>query len=157
MPPAGIILVVAFVVILVICLYVDKNAGKKFKKEIEEKYPVKDSFENIFVTEKGELLYYLPSGTLPGYKKWNLKDIVYVNTNSGKMSGGRVYYFSVAGADKKGMNGEYLTPSKKNFLKEKLYASFMVGGPDTVKQYVAFIQKHGPHIQYMVNGEEKEL
>lgn len=71
MTPVGIILIVGFVIILAVCLYADKNAGKKFSKEISERYPVKDSFEDMFVTEKGELLYSLPSGTLPGYKKRN--------------------------------------------------------------------------------------
>lgn len=147
MTPVGIILIVGFVIIFAICLYADKNAGKKFNKEIAEKYPVKDSFEDMLVTEKGELLYYLPSGTLPGYKKWSLRDIVYINVSQGKISGGRVYYFSVTGADEKSLKGEYLTPSKKKFLKEKAYDSFMVGSQDKANQYVEFIKKHASHVQ----------
>lgn len=147
MSPVGIALIVGFVIIFAVCLYADKNAGKKFNKEITEKYPVKDSFENMFVTEKGELLYYLPSGTLPGYKKWNLHDIAYIKVSQGKVSGGRVYYFSVAGADEKSLQGEYLTPSKKKFLKEKSYESFMIGSQDKANQYVEFIKKHAPHVQ----------
>ncbi len=147
MSPVGIALIVGFVVIFVVCLYVDKNAGKKFNKEITENYPVKDSFENMFVTENGELLYYLPSGTLPGYKKWNLQDIAYVNTHREKISGGRVYCLSVAGIDEKILKGEYLTPSKKKFLKEKAYTSFVIGSQDKANQYVEFIKKYAPNVQ----------
>mgnify|MGYP006336037837 CR=1 FL=1 len=47
-------------------------------------------------------------------------------------------------------------PSKKSkLLKETAYVSFTVG-PDTAKQYVDFIKKHGAHIQHMVAGEVKE-
>lgn len=147
MTPAGIIIIVAFVVILAICLYVDKNTSKKFVSEINEKYQAQDSFENIFVTDKGELLYYLPSGTLVGYKKWNLRDIGYVNTYRGS--------FTILDANKKEMRGEYLTPSKKKTLKEKAYVSFKVG-PDKANQYVDFIKKHGSHIQHLSAGEVKE-
>lgn len=146
MSPAGIILIVGFVVVFVVCLYVDKNASKKFEHEISEKYQAQDSFENIFVTAKGELLYYLPSGTLVGYKKWNLQDIAYVSTYRGR--------FSILDSNKKEMRGEYLTPSKKN-LKEKVYVSFTVG-PDKAEQYVDFIKKHGSHIQHLSAGEVKE-
>lgn len=156
MSPVGIILVVGFVAVFVVCLYVDKNASKKFENEIREKYQALDSFENISVTAKGELLYYLPSGTLVGYKKWNLQDIAYVKLSCGKVSGVRVYYFSLADADEKILSGEYLTPSKKKLLKEKAYSSFMVGSQDKANQYVDFIKKHGSHIQYLSAGEVKE-
>lgn len=147
MTPVGYVLIVGFVVVLAVCLYADKNTSKKFSVEISEKYPALDSFENIFVTDKGEVLYYLPSGTIAGYKKWNLQDIAYVNTYRGS--------FCVLDSNKKELRGEYLTPSKKKLLKEKTYVSFTVG-PDTAKQYVDFIQKHGPHIQHMIAGEVKE-
>ena len=143
MSPIGIILIVGFVVIFAVCLYVDKNASKKFESNIKEKYQAIDSFENIFVTDKGELLYYLPSGTLVGYKKWNLRDIAYVNTYKGS--------FSVLDSNKDGLRGEYLTPSKKN-VKEKAYLSFTVG-PDKDKQYAEFIKKHASHIQQLSGGE----
>lgn len=38
-------------------------------------------------------------------------------------------------------------------IKEKLYVSFTVG-PDKANQYVAFIQKHGSHIQHLMAGKE---
>lgn len=146
MPPVGIILIAGFVIVLIVCLWADKNTSKKFSREISEKYQALDSFENMFVTARGELLYYLPSGTLTGYKKWNLQDIAYVNTYKG--------IFSLLDSNKKGMRGEYLTPSKKK-LKENIYVSFTVG-PDKAMQYVDFIQKHGPHIQHSIAGEVNE-
>lgn len=144
MTPVGIALVVGFVVILVVGLVVDRNNAKKFTKEIEEKYPPKDIFGNAWVTEKGELLYYLPTGTLSGYKKWNLQEIGYIATYRGS--------FSLVDRNKEAMLGEYLTPSKKKFLKEKRYGTFSVGY-DTVKEYIAFVKKHAPHVQHMVGGK----
>ena len=143
MSPVGILLVVGFVIIFIICLYVDKKTSKKFSSEISQKYQAQDSFENIFITANGDLLYYLPSGTLVGYKKWNIKDIAYVSTYRGS--------FSILDSNKKEMRGEYLTPSKKN-VKEKLYVSFTVG-PDKANQYVEFIKKHGSHIQHLSAGK----
>lgn len=147
MTPTGIVLIVGFAVILVICIFIDKNASKRFSNEIKEKYPVKDSFGIAYVTEKGELLYYCPSGTLSGYKKWNLQDIGYISTYRGS--------FSLLDRDKKTMRGEYLSPSKKKLLKEKAYATFSVG-PDMVNEYVEFIKKHGPHIQHISGGKVME-
>lgn len=147
MTPTGVILIAGFVVILIICVYIDKNSSKKFSKEIEKNYPVKELFENAYVTGKGELLYYCPSGTLSGYKKWSLNDIGYISTYRGS--------FSVLDRNKEVMRGEYLTPSKKKLLKEKAYATFQVG-PDKVYEYVEFIKKHGTHIQHLSGGEIKE-
>lgn len=147
MTPTGIIIIAGFIVILVICICIDKNASKKFSKEIREKYPPKDSFGVTYVTEKGEFLYYCPSGTLIGYKKWNLEDVGYISTYRGS--------FSLLDHNQKTMRGEYLTPSKKKLLKEKAYATFTVG-PDMVYKYVEFIQKHGTHIQHLSGGEIKK-
>lgn len=144
MEPAGIAIIAGFFILLLVCVMIDKNNGKKFAGETAERYPVKDSFENAFVTENGELLFYLPSGTLPGYKKWNLQDIRYISTFKGE--------FSLEDQDKNSMCGEYLTPSKKKFLKEKKYRSFYVG-ISKVDHYVAFIQKHGAHIQHISGGK----
>ena len=144
MQPLGVIIIVGFVLLLVICIFIDKNTSKKFSNEIKEKYPVKDLFENAYVTDKGELLYHCPSGTLNGYKKWNLKDISYISTYRGS--------FSVLDHNKKAMRGEYLTPSRKKLLKEKAYATFTVC-PDKVYEYVEFIKKHGTHIQHLSGGE----
>lgn len=142
MTPTGMVLVGVFLVIWAIALYADKNASKKFLNQINEQYRAKNSFENIFVTNNGELLYYLPSGTLGGYKKWNLSDIAYVGSQKGS--------FTIYDANKKGMRGEYLTPSKKKALKEKAYVSFDVGS-NKVQQYVDFIKDQAPHIQYFNN------
>lgn len=147
MSPAGIALIVGFVVILVVCIMIDKKGNEKFKKQMEEQYPVKEAFGRAYVTEKGELLYRLESGTVLGYKKWNISDIACIATYKGE--------FSLLDKDGNTMRGEYLTPSKKKFLKEKGYASFFVG-VDTVKDLVAFVKKHGPHIKYSVGGKVVE-
>ena len=144
MPPAGIALVVGFIVILIVCIIFDKKGNEKFKKQMEEQYPVKEAFGRAYVTEKGELLYRLESGTVLGYKKWNLSEIAYIATYRGE--------FSFVDKDGNTMRGEYLTPSKKQFLKEKAYASFNVG-IDKVKDFVAFVKKHGPHIEHSVGGK----
>ena len=147
MTPTGMALIIGFIILLIICLYIDKNTSKKFSNEIKEKYPAKASFGNAYVTEKGELLYYYPSGTISGYKKWNLEDVGYISTYRGS--------FSLLDHNKKTMRGEYLSPSKKKFLKEKAYGTITVG-PDQVNKYVEFIKTHGTHIQHTINGEIQE-
>ena len=144
MPPVGIALIVGFIVILIVCIMIDKKGNEKFKKQLEEQYPVKEAFDRAYVTEKGELLYRLESGTVLGYKKWNIRDIAYIATYRGE--------FSFLDKDGKAMLGEYLTPSKKKFLKEKAYASFNVG-VSNLKDFVAFVKKHGPHIEHSVGGK----
>ncbi|MCH5270343.1 MAG: hypothetical protein J1E83_06290 [Lachnospiraceae bacterium] len=144
MSPVGIALIVGFIVILIVCIMIDKKGNEKFKNQMEKQYPVKEAFERAYVTEKGELLYRLESGTVLGYKKWNISDIARIATYRGQ--------FSFLDRDGNTMRGEYLTPSKKTFLKEMGYASFNVG-VDKVKDYAAFVKKHGPHIEHSVGGK----
>ena len=87
MPPAGIALVVGFFVILAVCLYWDKSTSKRFQKKISQEYQAQESFGDFFVTANGELLCYLPSGTLAGYKKWNLSDIACICTDGDSGTG----------------------------------------------------------------------
>ncbi len=143
MPPAGIALIVGFIVILTVAIMMDKNTGKKFIRDIEERYPSKETFGSAYVTEKGELLYRLDSGTLPGYKKWNLSDIAYIAAFKGE--------FSFLDKDGKSMRGEYLTPSKKKHLKESAYATLYIG-IGQINDFAAFVKKHGSHIQHSVGG-----
>lgn len=147
MPPAGIAIVVGFVVLLIVCIMIDKKGNEKFKKQIEEQYPVKEAYGRAYVTEKGELLYRLESGTVLGYKQWNISDIAYVATYKGE--------FSFLDKDGNTMCGEYLTPSKKPFLKEKGYVTFYVG-IDKVKDFAAFVKKYGSHIKHSVGGKVVE-
>ena len=144
MSPVGIALIVGFIVILIVCIMIDKKGNEKFKKQMGEQYPVKEAFGRAYVTEKGELLYRLESGTVLGYKKWNISDIAYIATYRAE--------FSFLDKDGNTMRGEYLTPSKKKFLKEKAYVSFNIE-LDNVKDFVAFVKKHGPHIEHSVGGK----
>lgn len=144
MTPTGIALIAGFIVILIVCIIIDKKSSKKFNKDIAVQYPPKAVFGPAYVAEGGELLYRCDSGTLPGYKKWNLNDIAYIATYKGE--------FSFLDKDGKTMRGEYLTPSKKKLLKEKAYASFSIG-IGQINDFVAFVKKHGPHIEHSVGGE----
>lgn len=143
MTPAGIALVAGFIVSLIVCLIFDRKTGKKFIQDIEAHYPAKEAFGAAYVTEKGELMYRYGSGTLPGYKKWNLSDIAYVATYKGQ--------FSFLDREGNTMRGEYFTPSKKP-VKERSYASFYVG-IDQINDFVAFVKKHAPHIQQTIGGK----
>ncbi len=147
MTPVGIVLIVGFIIILVVCIIIDKKGNEKFIEEIDKKYPIKEMLGISYVTEKGEFLFALPSGTLSGFKKWDLRDVGYVSTYRGS--------FSLLDRNKKTMRGEYLTPSKKKFLKEKAYAKFDVG-IDSINEYVAFIQKYASHVQHISNGKLME-
>ncbi len=146
MPPAGIALVVGFFVILAVCLYWDKSTSKRFQKKISQEYQAQESFGDFFVTANGELLCYLPSGTLAGYKKWNLSDIACICTDGGS--------FVLMDSNQKPMPGEYLTPSKKPVL-EKAAVNFAVGSKN-IGQFVDFIQKYGPHIQHTISGKRND-
>lgn len=143
MTPTGIAIIVGFALILAACVWADRNKNKKVAADIAAQYPAVDSFQNAFVTAKGELLYCLPSGSAKGYKLWDLSQVRYITTYRGS--------FSLLDENQKAMPGDYLPHSKKP-LKEKAYATFSVG-PDTVKGYVAFVQKHAPHVQYLPAGE----
>ena len=148
MTPTGIMLIIGFLVILAVCIWIDKNSNKKFAQKIDEEYPLVEKLGAAWVTEKGELLFYCGSGTLLGYKKWNLKEVAYIGTHSsGPMKGEFSFY------DKNGevMRGEYLTPSRKP-LKEKMYSSFYIG-IGHIDEFVAFVKKYGPHIEHTVNGK----
>jgi len=136
----GPVIVAAFVVILVLAVMSDKKAGRKFLVKIAEEYAPLENFGDIFVTEKKELLLPLASGTLPGYKKWNLAEVAGIKTDSRGN-------FSFLDADTKVMKGEYLTPSKKKFLKEKAYSNFKVSR-DEVESFVQFVGKYAPHIKW---------
>lgn len=145
-PPAGIAIIVGFVVILIICIMADKKGNAKFKKKIEEQYPAKETLDRAYVTEKGELLFRWESGTVLGYKKWNLNDIASIATYRGE--------FGFLDKDGKAMCGEYLTPSKKPVLEIK-QVNFQIG-ISSVDNLVAFVKKHGPHIQHTVGGKVVE-
>ncbi len=151
MTPAGAALIIGFVVILILAVMADKKGNKKFDSMMEEQYPVKDSCGNMFVTEKGELLYYLPSGTLKGYKKWNLSDIGYISSHISTYK----KQFSICDRNMQAMKGEYLTPSKKP-LKEKAYETFDIELGKNIQEYVDFLKKHAEHIQYAAGGKVVE-
>lgn len=135
----GPIIVVAFIAIVVLCVIADKKAGKKFLEKMASEYVPTDSFGDIFTTAKNELLLPLGSGTLPGYKKWNLSEVVGIKTDS---KGN----FAFLDANNKLMKGEYLSPSKKP-LKEKSYVNFKVKSGD-VENFVKFVAKSAPHIKW---------
>ena len=143
MPPAGIALIAGFIVILIVCVMIDKKGNVKFKKQIEEQYPVKEALGRAYVTEKGEFLYRLESGTVLGYKKWNISDIAYIASYRGA--------FCFLDKDGKTMCGEYLTRSKKPVL-EKKQVNFEIG-ISNVDKIVAFVKKYGSHIEHSVGGK----
>ena len=146
--PEAIIIIIVFVVILVIAFLYDQKANVKYKKMIEEQYPMKAALGDLIVTEKGELLYRLPSGTVLGYKKWNLSDIGYIGFSSVKIRTGavsvRMREFCFRDRDGKILRGEYLTRSKKPLLQKSQFNFDFNGDAD---QLVAFLQRYGPHIQ----------
>ena len=154
MSPIGIAFIVGFIVIFIVCIMIDKKGNDKFLKKIEKQYPVKEAFGRAYVTAKGELLYRLESGTVLGYKKWNISDIAYIATFDARIpSGGaistHVKRFSFLDKDRNPIRGEYLTPSKKPLL-QKHQVNFVVENDD-VDKLVAFVKKHGPHIEHFAD------
>ena len=148
MPPAGIFIIIGFVILITLCIIADKNKNKKFKAKIEGEYKKIDSSGNYSITDRGELMLYLPSGSLVGYKVWNLHDIAFIAINDLKPS---MRSLSVLDANKKAMKGEYLTPSKKP-LKEYSYTSFGLNIGQSFDDVVNLVQKHAGHVQVIRNG-----
>ncbi len=142
-PVGAIIFVVIFAAVIIICVISDKKKNTAFLKEIEEKYPIKESYDKLYVTEKGELLYYFPSGSWKAYKKWNLQEVAYIATNRGE--------FSLCDSNRKELCGEYLYPGKK-FLKESKYKSFPIGS-GKIDGLVDFLKRNAGHIQHMSGGK----
>ncbi|MBO4863921.1 MAG: hypothetical protein J5517_06125 [Eubacterium sp.] len=152
----GIALVVGFIVILVLCIIADKNSNKKFKARFEKENTIVDSYGDYYITDKGELIHYLPSGSLVGYKVWNLSEISYVaiTTSKMKMSNVRVSsdQLSILDENQKPMKGKYLTPSKKP-LKEYGYVQFDIRVGQSFDDVINLIKKHADHVQVMKYGK----
>lgn len=146
-------LVVGFVVILVICIIADKNSGKKFIKKIEEQYKIKDSLNMVKITENNEVMIEQKSGTLPGYKTWDIRDIAYMGMNTVPMQAS-MYKLSFCFLDenKKIMHGKYLTPSKKPVLQYK-QSTYSVDKESELDQIYEFLKKYNPNIGLIKNGE----
>ena len=148
MPPAGIFIIIGFVILITLCIIADKNKNKKFRAKIESEYNKIDSSGNYSITDRGELMLYLPSGSLVGYKVWNLSDIAYIGISDLKPS---MKSLSILDANKKAMKGTYLTPSKKP-LKEIGYTSFGLNIGQSFDDVVNLVQKHAGHVQVIRNG-----
>ena len=104
--------------IVVLCVIADKKSNKKFSEKFLAEHKFKDSYNNkIFVTEQNELVLYCPSGTLAGYKVWNLEDIAYIGTVNSLKTGKSFSFFD---EQKKALKGDYKTPSKKPLLQYKM-------------------------------------
>lgn len=147
----GIALVVGFIVIIILAVMADKKANEKFKKKIESTYQIKDRLKGIVITSDNSVLLYYPSGSLHGYKKWNLEDIAYVGFATVPANNKT---FSFLGDDKKAMKGEYLTPSKKPLM-QKTMAAFPLNGmsPDEI---FGIIKKYKPDALRLTNGNVSE-
>lgn len=148
-PFVGIGLVIAFVVIIILCVIADSNANKKFSKKISENYKPKEKCgKRLFITENNEVLYELGSGSLAGFKKWNLEDIAYVGISA---TNRRMLSFCFMDENKKAMKGEYLTPSKKP-LKERGISAFTPEYFEQLEEIYQFIKKYKPGVQKCADG-----
>ena len=143
-PFLGIIVVVAFVAFVVFLVSLDKKANKKFQAKFESEHHVKEVYGDCFISEEGEFVVNLPSGSLAGYKVWKLSDIAYVATYKNS--------FSILDADQKAMKGDYLTPSKKP-LKEKAYKEFSIKSGQSVDAVADLIMKYAGHVQRVQGGK----
>ena len=149
-PIIGAALVVGFIVIIVLCVLADSKSKKKFMNMIQETYKIKDKSGQIIITSNNEIMFSVPSGTLPGYKKFALEDIAYVGfyVNRGQKS------FSFLDSNKKAMKGEYLTPSKKPLLQKGMAAFSMSSGEQD--QIFEFVKKYKSDVIKIVNGNVSE-
>lgn len=150
-PFIGIALVVGFIVIIVLAVMSDKKANKKFAKKIETTYQLKDKMGNLVITTNNEVMLYLPSGSISGYKLWHLEDITYVGMTTVPATNCAYCFMH---DDKKAMKGEYLTPSKKPLLQYK--QSTFPARMDDLESVYQFIKKHKPDVMKCKNGTVSE-
>lgn len=144
----GVALVVGFVVIIVLCVLADGKSKKKFMQKIQNDYKIKDKEGRMILTSNNELMFSLPSGSLPGYKLFRLEDIAIAGFE--RTRGQRCFCFFDASG--KTLKGEYLTPSKKPLLQKTMTAFPMNSGED--EQIFEFIKKHKSDVRKIVNGKE---
>ena len=146
-------LVIGFIVIIVLAVIADKTANKRFDKKIESKYKIKEQLGGMMVTENKELLMYLGSGTLHGYKLWNIEEIVYLGMNTIKtqatFSG---VTFCFMDERKKAMKGTYLTPSHKPLL-QKGQTTFNADDEEVLYSIYDMLKKYNSNIQIIKNGD----
>ena len=71
----GGVVAIAFIAFIVLLVMADKKANKKFAAKIAAEHHMKDQYGKFIVTEEGEFMFSLPSGSLEGYKLWKLSDI----------------------------------------------------------------------------------
>ncbi|MBR5937916.1 MAG: hypothetical protein IKZ90_06600 [Clostridiales bacterium] len=124
----------------------DKKASKKIDDQFAAEHHVKDSYGMYMITEEGEFAFPLKSGTLSGYKIWNLADVAFVATYKNT--------FSLLDVGQKAMKGDYLTPSKKP-LKEKGYKTFTVPVGQSVDEVADLITRNAANVQRMQGGKIK--
>lgn len=140
MEPEGIILIVVLAAAIIFGLIYARKESAKSKKEVEERYPAKESFDHAYVTEKGEIIFHFEFGSMMEYRKWNLSDIGYIATFRGELS--------FLDKDGKTLRGEYLVSHSKINGNPPIDV-----GVGKINGYIAFIKKHGPHIQHSVGGK----
>lgn len=140
----GIIVVVAFVAFVVFLVSLDKKASKKFQAKFESEHHVKEAYGDCFISQEGEFILNLPSGSLAGYKVWKLSEISYVATYRNT--------FSLLDADQKALKGEYHSPSKKP-LKEKAYKEFTMKIGQSVDEVADLIIRNAGYVKRMQGGK----
>ena len=146
-PFIGIGLVVFLVVIIILATMADKKNNKKFNAMIENDYKATDRCGRVSVTENKQILVDCPSGTLVGYKLYNLEDVTYFGIKTIPASD-TAFFFT--GDDLKPMKGQYLTPSKKPLM-QKGQISFPSRKSEMDEVY-EFLIKYKPGLMKYVNG-----
>lgn len=144
----GIVIIVAFVILITLCIMADRNSNKKFQAKFESEHQAVDVLGDFMITNKGELIYTLPSGSLKGYKVWKLNEIGSIDFADVSLTRRE---FSVSDPSGAVMKGDYLTPSKKP-LKEYAFKSFDVRSGQRCEDIIAFVRKHVGHIKFTVNS-----
>ena len=140
----GIIVLAVFVCFVVFLISLDKKSSKKFQTKFENEHHVKDSYGDCFISNEGEFILNLPSGTLVGYKVWKLSDIAFIATARNQ--------FTILDEGNNALKGEYLTPSKKP-LKEKAYKTFTVKTGQNVDEVANLILRNANHVKQMKGGK----
>ncbi|MBO4687632.1 MAG: hypothetical protein J5636_03895 [Clostridiales bacterium] len=140
----GGVVAIAFIAFIVLLVMADKKANKKFAAKIAAEHHMKDQYGKFIVTEEGEFMFSLPSGSLEGYKLWKLSDIGAIAVHNNQ--------FTIMDPSQKASKGEYLSPSKKP-LKEKSYKTFDVQRGQSAEEVADLIIRNAEHVKLIQKGK----
>lgn len=148
--PVGIVLIVGFVIILILCVRHDKKKSKQLGEETDKKFDGKiaDGDSENFITTDRELVMRFAYGITSGYNVFKLNAIAYVMTAWDLTS--RQWVFALYDENKKCIQGQQFISTKKNPVNTKAYV-FTKTKEESIDMW-ELIHSHVPNAKHVGLG-----